>query len=211
MERLIEALRQNLEDILQLAAITFLISSILVVNSVLINEEVEETIFYSSSHIQAMEVLEAQEHFETTTTTEVIFEEETKPLTNEERICSMVDDICKEMEFDKPELIKSMIYCESSFNKNRISHAGARGLMQITPRWFGELMKEYNVTDLCEDEEGNIRIGIFWINRLINKYDGDIHKALVAYNCGESYVYKNKSTSSSYSRKVIRIAGEYIV
>lgn len=137
-------------------------------------------------------------------------EQETQtPPTNEERVCILVDKICDEMNFNNSSLIKGMIYCESSFNKNCISSAGSMGLMQITPRYFTELMEMYSVTDLCNDEVGNIRIGIHWINYLINKYEGDLHKALVAYNCGESYVDVRGYTESGYSRKVLRMAGEY--
>ena len=125
------------------------------------------------------------------------------------RVCKLIDKICKEMNFKHVSLIKSMVYCESGFDKNSVSSCNAQGLMQITPRWFGESMAKYGVTDLCADEAGNLRIGIEWIQHLLEKYDGDAHKALVAYNCGESEVDEKGRTYSSYSYKVLKIAGDY--
>lgn len=128
---------------------------------------------------------------------------------NEERVCVLIDDICNETGFERPGLIKAMVYCESGFNKNCISQADARGLMQITPKWFGELMTQYGVKDLCVDEAGNLRIGIHWMDYLITKYNGDLHKALVAYNRGESVVDQVGVRQSKYSQKVLRIANGY--
>lgn len=131
-------------------------------------------------------------------------------ITNKERVCILIDAVCNEMEFEDTALIKAMVQCESNFNKDAVSSYNAQGLMQITPRWFGELMNEYGVTDLCSDEAGNLRVGIHWISHLINKYNGDVHKALVAYNCGKSVVDNRGVTSNGYSRWVLRTAGDYL-
>lgn len=129
---------------------------------------------------------------------------------NEERVCEMIDRICAEQGFNDPALIKAMVFCESGFKKDVISSAGCEGLMQITPGYFIEQMERYGVLDLCADEEGNLRIGIEWIAYLIEKYDGDYHKALVAYNLGESRVDIKGIYSNSYSRKVVKIASDYM-
>lgn len=131
-------------------------------------------------------------------------------ITNKERVCTLIDAVCDDMDFEDTALIKAMVQCESNFNKDAISSYNAQGLMQITPRWFGELMNEYGVTDLCSDEAGNLRIGIHWIRHLLNKYSGNIEKALVAYNCGESAVDHRGVTSNTYSRWVLRIRGDYL-
>lgn len=128
----------------------------------------------------------------------------------EERVCLLIDEVCRELGFDRPSLIKAMVYCESGFDKTQISSADARGLMQITPRWFSKLMAEYEVTDLCADERGNLLIGVRWIQYLIHKYGDDTHKVLVAYNLGESRVDRGGITQNGFSTKVLRIEGEYL-
>ena len=126
------------------------------------------------------------------------------------KIIGLIDELCTAADFDNPALIKAIVHCESSFNQYSISSCGAEGLMQIMPKYFGKLMSEYGVTDLCADEIGNLRIGIHWMQYLIAKYDGNLSKALVAYNCGESAVDVKGRTSNSYSKKVLNIVGDYM-
>ena len=126
------------------------------------------------------------------------------------RIIELIDELCIAADFDNPALIKAIVHCESGFNQYAISSCGAEGLMQIMPKYFGKLMSEYGVTDLCVDERGNLRIGIHWMQYLIAKYDGNLSKALVAYNCGESAVDAKGRTSNSYSEKVLNIVGDYM-
>lgn len=140
----------------------------------------------------------------------VTVKQKTPITSNEERVCALIDDVCKELGFSDTALIKAMVSCESSFDTTSVSSCNSQGLMQITPRYFKSLMERYEVTDLCKDEVGNLRVGIHWISHLINKYNGDVHKALVAYNCGESVVDNRGVTSNGYSRWVLRTAGDYL-
>jgi len=135
--------------------------------------------------------------------------EEESPAARKERVCKLIEQVCQEMGFEEVALIKAMVECESGFDTNQISSKNARGLMQITPRWFGAEMATFGVTDLNADEAGNLRIGIRFINKLINKY-GDYSKALVAYNAGESEVDIDGVYHNSYSGKVLKVAGEYL-
>lgn len=129
-------------------------------------------------------------------------------LTTEERVCILIDDVCEELDFDNPALIKAIVKCESNFHKDSVSDCNARGLMQITPRWFSREMQEFGVTDLCEDEIGNLRIGISHIKKLIHNYNGNISMALVAYHDGSSAV-ANGVYSTIYSARVLRAVGGY--
>lgn len=126
------------------------------------------------------------------------------------RIITIIDEVCKEMNFNYPALIKAIVHCESGFNQYAVSSCGAKGLMQIMPKYFGKLMDEYGVVDLCSDEIGNLKIGIHWIEYLLTKYEGDINKALVAYNGGESVVDRQGKTHNSYSEKVLNMVGDYM-
>lgn len=128
--------------------------------------------------------------------------------TTEERVCILIDDVCKELDFDNPALIKAIVSCESSFNTKSISKENAQGLMQITPKWFLKEMKQFGVTDLCKDEVGNLKIGISYIKGLIKAYNGDVSMALVAYHDGGSAVQRGIK-STVYSRRVLRAVGGY--
>lgn len=146
------------------------------------------------------------------TMTQVIIEVKDIPLADNYKtmVCQWIDEICLAQGFNNPALIKAMVQCESSFNPNSISSAGCEGLMQITPRYFGALMKKYVVTDLCKDPYGNLQIGIDWVKTLTEKYNGDLGKVLVAYNLGESKVDDHGICSTGYSEKVLRIVGDYM-
>lgn len=80
-------------------------------------------------------------------------------------------------------LIASMIEQESGFNPWAVSHRGAVGLMQLLPS-TGRL---FGVSDLFDPEQ-NLRAGINYILYLLNRYDGDLEKALAAYNAGPAVV-----------------------
>ena len=84
-------------------------------------------------------------------------------------------------------LIAAVIYSESKF-VDQTSHAGARGLMQITPEAAEFIERQsggttFELSDLA-DPELNIRYGTFLLAELLDRYDGDEAAALAAYNAG---------------------------
>jgi peptidoglycan lytic transglycosylase len=90
-------------------------------------------------------------------------------------------------------LIAAVIYAESRF-RDQTSHAGARGLMQITPLTANEIERlsggtRFKLDDLS-DPEINIRYGTFLLRELLDRYDGNDVAALAAYNAGPGNVDK---------------------
>ncbi|MDO5724891.1 MAG: lytic transglycosylase domain-containing protein [Tissierellia bacterium] len=90
----------------------------------------------------------------------------------------------QEYNIDK-NIIYSIIDKESKFHKAAVSDKGAIGLMQIMPDTAEELANELDLLnyDLTNPDD-NIRIGSYYIKKLINKYDGNLIISLAAYNAG---------------------------
>lgn len=82
-----------------------------------------------------------------------------------------------------PALLIALARGESNFDPRAVSHAGAHGLMQILwPGTARELGFE-RITDLYEPCR-NIDAGARYLRGLLDRYDGDLHLALAAYNYG---------------------------
>jgi soluble lytic murein transglycosylase len=104
------------------------------------------------------------------------------------------EDIIRQQAAEKgvpPDLIAAVIYSESRF-RDQTSHAGARGLMQITPGTAKLIEKlsggqTFKFDDLS-DPDINIRYGTFYLRYLIDKFGDNVVAALAAYNAGETNV-----------------------
>lgn len=97
-------------------------------------------------------------------------------------------------EFDvSPHLVMALIKAESNFDEDAVSHAGAKGLMQLTDETFEHCMKVLGREPSAEDisnPDTNIYAGVWYLSYLLEKYDGDITKAVAAYNAGATNVDK---------------------
>jgi soluble lytic murein transglycosylase len=104
------------------------------------------------------------------------------------------DDIIRQQAADKdldPSLIAAVIYAESRF-RDQESHAGALGLMQITPQTANVIARlsggtQFVTRDLS-DPDINIRYGSYYLSYLLRRYDGNEVAALAAYNAGTGSV-----------------------
>lgn len=83
---------------------------------------------------------------------------------------------------------------ESQFAMNAISHAGARGLMQLMPgtarEQAGKLGLGYDMGALITNAEYNIRLGDGYFARMLAYYRGSYPLAVGAYNAGPGNVNK---------------------
>ena len=104
------------------------------------------------------------------------------------------EDIIRQQAADKDvpaDLIAAVIYAESRF-RDQTSHAGARGLMQITPS-TAKLIESlsggqtFRFEDLSNPDI-NIRYGTFYLRYLLEKFGENEVAALAAYNAGETNV-----------------------
>jgi soluble lytic murein transglycosylase len=83
---------------------------------------------------------------------------------------------------------------ESSFDPYAVSHAGARGMMQLmtgTAREQADKMGlGFDGYRLISDPSYNVLIGSAYFNRLLNTWNGSIPLAVAAYNAGSGNVRK---------------------
>jgi soluble lytic murein transglycosylase len=88
-------------------------------------------------------------------------------------------------------LLMAMIHTESNFKKDVQSHAGAKGLMQLTDSTAAWVAKEMNDTDFKIEDlyepETNIRMGAWYFDNLRSKFGGTA-LVLAAYNAGRGNV-----------------------
>lgn len=88
-----------------------------------------------------------------------------------------------------PCLLAAVMISESSGNKGARSSAGALGLFQLTlvsARWRAQELglQEPDEKALLEDALLNARLGADNMAWLLRTYDGDVERALCAYNAG---------------------------
>lgn len=102
-----------------------------------------------------------------------------------------------------PAIIMAMAYRESGFNAEAIGDGGdSYGLLQIQPRWHYARMERLGCTDLLDPFQ-NVTIAVDYLAEQIDRYDGDVAKALVAYNQGHF-----KETVTDYALSVLDMAEE---
>ncbi|MCK9544297.1 MAG: lytic transglycosylase domain-containing protein, partial [Novosphingobium sp.] len=91
-------------------------------------------------------------------------------------------------------MVHALTRQESQFAQNAISHAGARGLMQLMPgtarEQAGKMGLGYSLEALMTDPNYNIRLGDGYFARMMDYYGGSYPLAIGAYNAGPGNVNK---------------------
>jgi soluble lytic murein transglycosylase-like protein len=80
-----------------------------------------------------------------------------------------------------PLLILAVMAVESRYNPVAESHVGARGLMQIIPRWHQEKLLEHGGEYALLDPEVNIQVGAQILREYLSRA-GDMQAGLQMYN-----------------------------
>ena len=86
-----------------------------------------------------------------------------------------------------PNLIAAMMYTESRGNRFAVSHAGAKGLMQFMPA----TAERFGITDRTDPSQ-SIRGACQYMRWLLDRYDGNVAKAVGGYNAGEGNIDKGR-------------------
>ena len=101
-----------------------------------------------------------------------------------------------------PAFVESVAQVESGFRPDAVSPTGALGVMQLMPGTAKSLGADPH------DTAQNIDAGTRLLRDLLVKYEGDVVKALAAYNAGEGAVDKYRGVppyneTRWYVKKVI--------
>ncbi len=102
-----------------------------------------------------------------------------------------------------PDLVLAVISVESGFRPQAVSPKGAQGLMQIMPRTAADLGVK-DAFDPADNLDGGARHLLF----LLQLYDGDLERALAAYNAGVGAVSRHRGIppfreTRAYVKKVL--------
>ena len=103
-------------------------------------------------------------------------------LANRQKIEEMIHEVSARYRVD-PALVRAVIETESHWNSTAISRRGAVGLMQLVPGTAHQ-MGVSNALDPRQNLDGGVR----YLHSLLERYNGDLDRALAAYNAGPGAV-----------------------
>lgn len=135
---------------------------------------------------------------------------QSKDSSNEKNFAS--DDISKIIDYTAKKygvdskLVMAVAKVESNLSPDVVSSAGAVGVMQLMP----ETAQGLGVRN-SKDPRDNIDGGVRYLKQLITSFDGDLTKAVAAYNAGPQAVIKYNgippyTETKDYVAKVMSLA-----
>jgi hypothetical protein len=120
-----------------------------------------------------------------------------------ENIDGIINQAAERFSVD-PDLIRGVIKAESNFKNHSTSSKGAMGLMQLMP----STARDLGVNDPYNPYE-NIMGGTRYLKGLLDRYGGDVDRALAAYNWGMGNVEKHPDRLPRETRTYISRIKQY--
>ena len=130
-----------------------------------------------------------------------------------------------------PYLVAAIIREESQYDWRAVSRVGAIGLMQVMPGTANNVAQRLGLStvgrDDLFDQETNIRIGVHYVEQLLEQFSGNVMHTIASYNAGPiavgSWIAMHRSRSQDefvelipyqetrqYVKRVLRSYREYI-
>ncbi len=130
-----------------------------------------------------------------------------------------------------PYLIAAIIREESQYDEKAISRVGAIGLMQVMPATANNVAQRVGLPAVGRedlfDQETNIRIGVRYVEQLLEQFSGNLVYTIASYNAGpiavENWITQHRGQSQDefvelipyqetrqYVKRVLRSYREYV-
>lgn len=118
----------------------------------------------------------------------------------------LIERVAESHDLD-PKLFGALVDAESGRRADAVSPKGARGLAQLMP----STAERFGVSDI-HDPEDNLTGAARYLRWLIDRYSGDLRRAVAAYNAGEGAVDRargvpNYPETKAFVERVLRRAG----
>lgn len=93
-----------------------------------------------------------------------------------------------------PFLVAAIIREESQYDWRAVSRVGAIGLMQVMPATANAVAQRHRLPGVVRedlfDQETNIRLGVRYVEQLLEQFSGNLVQTIAAYNAGPIVVEK---------------------
>ncbi len=87
-----------------------------------------------------------------------------------------------------PSLARALAWMESGYNNDVVSSVGAQGVMQLLPSTWDYVETVLIKSKVSHDADGNVHVGLAYLNHLLSVFGGDQQLALAAWYQGERSV-----------------------
>jgi peptidoglycan hydrolase-like protein with peptidoglycan-binding domain len=87
-----------------------------------------------------------------------------------------------------PRLARALAWMESGYNNSEVSSVGAQGVMQLLPSTWDYVESVLIKHPVAHDADGNVHVGLAYLDHLLHAFDGDERLALAAWYQGERSV-----------------------
>jgi LysM repeat protein len=85
-------------------------------------------------------------------------------------------------------LARALAWMESGYNNAVVSSVGAQGVMQLLPSTWDYVETVLIGHSVAHDADGNVHVGMAYLNHLLDAFGGDQHLALAGWYQGERSV-----------------------